>query len=85
MGLTKSFTMILVCNTPELRVFQIALSLAMIGVGGLGVRRAAEGKIRIRVRGASARGSNLTVGIVATYLFLLGVFLFLAALLGLDC
>lgn len=87
LGISSASEMILICNSLDVRFFQFALSLAMICMGGLALRRSMKGRIGIRILGVSARGNNanLLVGIIATILILLGIFVVLAALLGLDC
>jgi len=76
------------CNGVGFRTLQIILALGLIGGGGAVLRRAFKGKIkrfmlfRVILEGSDA---NLGAGCFATYILFLGLFIFFAAILRLDC
>jgi hypothetical protein len=78
---------VLICNSSGVRIGQIILAFIMIWIGGFFLRRSMKGRIRLRMSGVSpqSENANLIVGVVASISLLLGTFILLAALLGLDC
>jgi hypothetical protein len=81
---SESNMIALVCNTPNARIFEIVLSLALITIGVLVLIRALQGRLK-RNRIAGVTDPNLGCGVVAVGLIVLGVMVLASALLWLDC
>jgi hypothetical protein len=74
------------CNRPEVRIFEIAASFALILVGIVVLWRARKGQptFYLRYFWAQEQGVGCSTG-VAVIFILLGILLFVSAVLYLDC
>jgi multisubunit Na+/H+ antiporter MnhG subunit len=75
------------CNSPNVRAFEVALSLAMSLVGIFVLWRARKGKptFYLRYFGTTKQQGLGCSTAVAIMFILLGIFVFISAILYLDC
>lgn len=77
----------LICNSPNVRAFEVAVSVAMSLVGILALWRARKGKPTFYLRYfGTTRQQGLGCSVAVAIVFiLLGIFVFVSAVLYLDC